>query len=143
MANYKADDIRTIALVGHEVAGKTSLADALLFKAKAVERRGTDPELAGALREALDKSSPASESGTEGAERQRLQRQLSVTHEKLVRTRAKLEVSRTKTREIAERNRLLTARFSARRYVLVDTFVGLARRIPGIESLVRREGKGD
>ena len=34
------DDIHTIALVGHEVAGKTSLADALLFKAKAVERRG-------------------------------------------------------------------------------------------------------
>ena len=40
MANYRTDDIRTIALVGHEVAGKTSLADALLFKAKAVERRG-------------------------------------------------------------------------------------------------------
>src|SRR5437867_2621773 len=40
MASYKVDDIRTVALVGHEVAGKTSLADALLFKAKAVERRG-------------------------------------------------------------------------------------------------------
>jgi elongation factor G len=34
------DDIRTVALVGHEVAGKTSLSDALLFKGKAVERRG-------------------------------------------------------------------------------------------------------
>src|SRR6266404_6388729 len=40
MATYRVDDIRTVALVGHEVAGKTSLADALLFKAKAVERRG-------------------------------------------------------------------------------------------------------
>ena len=38
---HHVDDIRTVALVGHEVAGKTSLADALLFKAKAVERRGS------------------------------------------------------------------------------------------------------
>ena len=38
---YSVDDVRTIALVGHEVAGKTSLADALLFKAHAVERRGS------------------------------------------------------------------------------------------------------
>ena len=41
MASYKADDIRTVALVGHEQAGKTSLADALLFKAKATDRRGS------------------------------------------------------------------------------------------------------
>src|SRR6266478_2818079 len=41
MAKFKVDDIRTVALVGHEVAGKTSLADALLFKAKAVDRRGS------------------------------------------------------------------------------------------------------
>src|SRR3954471_17115577 len=40
MANYRAEDIRTVALVGHEQAGKTSLADALLFKAKATDRRG-------------------------------------------------------------------------------------------------------
>jgi elongation factor G len=40
MANYRADDIRTVALVGHEQAGKTSLADAILFKAKATDRRG-------------------------------------------------------------------------------------------------------
>src|SRR5437763_10690314 len=38
---HQVDDIRTVALVGHEAAGKTSLADALLFKAKAVERRGS------------------------------------------------------------------------------------------------------
>ncbi|MBI2805825.1 MAG: elongation factor G [Planctomycetes bacterium] len=37
---HRVEDIRTVALVGHEVTGKTSLADALLFKAKAVDRRG-------------------------------------------------------------------------------------------------------
>src|SRR5712675_181157 len=40
MAKYQVADIRNIALVGHGASGKTSLADALLFKAKAVERRG-------------------------------------------------------------------------------------------------------
>src|SRR4051794_36242107 len=38
---HKVTDIRNVALVGHEAVGKTSLADALLFKAKAVERRGS------------------------------------------------------------------------------------------------------
>ena len=41
MSHHRVEDIRSIALVGHEVAGKTSLADALLFKAKAAERRGS------------------------------------------------------------------------------------------------------
>src|SRR5262249_30724732 len=41
MAKYKVDDIRTIALAGHGASGKTSLADALLFAAKAVDRRGS------------------------------------------------------------------------------------------------------
>jgi elongation factor G len=41
MATYRVEDIRTVALAGHEIAGKTSLADALLFKAKAVDRRGS------------------------------------------------------------------------------------------------------
>jgi elongation factor G len=41
MAKYTTNDIRNIALVGHGAAGKTSLADALLFKAKAVDRRGS------------------------------------------------------------------------------------------------------
>src|SRR5712692_8639107 len=39
MAKYRTEDIRNIALVGHGAAGKTSLADALLFKAAAVDRR--------------------------------------------------------------------------------------------------------
>src|SRR5260370_11581321 len=41
MAKHKVEDIRNIALVGHGAAGKTSLADTLLFQAKAVERRGS------------------------------------------------------------------------------------------------------
>ena len=41
MAKYKVEDIRNVALVGHEVAGKTSLVDALLWKAKAVDRKGS------------------------------------------------------------------------------------------------------
>lgn len=41
MAKHKVEDIRNVALVGHEVAGKTTLADDLLFKAKAVDRRGS------------------------------------------------------------------------------------------------------
>jgi elongation factor G len=35
------ENVRDIALVGHRAAGKTSLADALLFEAKAVERMGS------------------------------------------------------------------------------------------------------
>jgi elongation factor G len=41
MAKYHVADIRNIALVGHGAAGKTSLADALLFAAKAVDRHGS------------------------------------------------------------------------------------------------------
>jgi elongation factor G len=41
MAKYHVADIRNIALVGHGAAGKTSLADALLYAAKAVDRHGS------------------------------------------------------------------------------------------------------
>lgn len=40
MARYAIDDVRDIALVGHRASGKTSLADALLFEAHAVDRLG-------------------------------------------------------------------------------------------------------
>jgi elongation factor G len=41
MAKHRVEDIRNIALAGHRASGKTSLADALLFQAKAVDRRGS------------------------------------------------------------------------------------------------------
>ncbi len=44
MAKYKVEDIRNIAIVGHATAGKTTLTDALLFKAGAVERMGSVDE---------------------------------------------------------------------------------------------------
>ncbi|HLW68110.1 MAG TPA: elongation factor G [Gemmataceae bacterium] len=44
MSKHKVEDIRNIALVGHRAAGKTTLADAMLFKAGAVDRRGSVDE---------------------------------------------------------------------------------------------------
>ncbi len=41
MSKYKVEDIHNLALVGHRAAGKTTLADSLLFKAGAVERKGS------------------------------------------------------------------------------------------------------
>src|SRR6516225_2632905 len=38
---HKVEDIRNIGLFGHGASGKTSLADSLLFKAGAVDRRGS------------------------------------------------------------------------------------------------------
>src|SRR5205085_11507274 len=38
---HHVDDLRDIALVGHRASGKTSLADALLFEAHAVDRLGS------------------------------------------------------------------------------------------------------
>ncbi|MFO0802953.1 MAG: elongation factor G [Gemmataceae bacterium] len=38
---HLVENVRDIALVGHRAAGKTSLADALLFEAKAVDRMGS------------------------------------------------------------------------------------------------------
>src|SRR3990172_6255198 len=44
MAKYDTKDIRNIAFVGHSDSGKTTLADALLFRAKAVGRVGSIEE---------------------------------------------------------------------------------------------------
>src|SRR6516225_201985 len=41
MAKYRVEDIRNIALVGHGAAGKATLADTLLFKGGAFDRRGS------------------------------------------------------------------------------------------------------
>ncbi|MBI2901172.1 MAG: elongation factor G [Planctomycetes bacterium] len=41
MAKYQTQDIRNFVLVGHGSSGKTALADALLFKGKAVNRLGS------------------------------------------------------------------------------------------------------
>jgi elongation factor G len=41
MSTHHVDDVRDIAIVGHRAAGKTSLADALLFEAHAVDRLGS------------------------------------------------------------------------------------------------------
>ena len=41
MGRHLVEDVRDIALVGHRAAGKTSLADALLYEARAVDRLGS------------------------------------------------------------------------------------------------------
>ena len=50
----KINQTRTIALVGHGGAGKTSLAEAMLFDAKAVDRRADRHERAVETRTALE-----------------------------------------------------------------------------------------
>jgi len=40
MKNYSTSKIRNLALVGHSASGKTSLAEALLYKTGAVEKKG-------------------------------------------------------------------------------------------------------
>jgi elongation factor G len=38
---YETKDIRNVALLGHPGCGKTTLAEAMLFEADAIKRRGT------------------------------------------------------------------------------------------------------
>lgn len=38
--NYSAKDVRNVAIVGHSGAGKTSLAEAILFNGKSIDRLG-------------------------------------------------------------------------------------------------------
>ncbi|HRR90307.1 MAG TPA: GTP-binding protein, partial [Eubacteriales bacterium] len=41
MKNFDSDSIRNIALIGHSGEGKTSLAEAVLFNAKSIDRMGS------------------------------------------------------------------------------------------------------
>ncbi len=41
MSKHRTEDIRNLSLAGHGASGKTSVADALLYQAKAVDRRGS------------------------------------------------------------------------------------------------------
>src|SRR5260221_2727017 len=41
MSSHRVEDIRNIGLFGHGASGKTTIADSLLFKSGAVERRGS------------------------------------------------------------------------------------------------------
>jgi elongation factor G len=38
MKTYQSDKIRNLALIGHSGEGKTSLAEAMLFSAKVIDR---------------------------------------------------------------------------------------------------------
>ena len=44
MKEYASEDIRNVALTGHQGAGKTSLVEALLFNTEAINRLGTVEE---------------------------------------------------------------------------------------------------
>ncbi len=115
----------------------------------ALERLGTDPELARSLSEAL-KRQGSRDTRNERAESRRLQRQLSLAQKKLARIQGKLkasrrnaQISRAKSESLAEYNRLLTARYSQRRYKLADTLAGFALRIQGIVKSMRRKSNAD
>ena len=108
-----------------------------------LERLGTEPELALALKEALDKSSGTDETQTDDTERRRLHQQLSLTRKDLERTRAELRVSRARSEHLAQRNRSLVARYTALRYRVVGALVGVALRMPGMGKLVRSRSAAD
>jgi hypothetical protein len=113
---------------------------------KVLEHRGTESELARTLAEVLDKNSEVGDAQTVHTERHDLHEQLMRAREELVRTRAKLEASRraidrsrAQSKRLAQRNRQLVARYSGRRYALVDSLIGKVHQIPGIGNLVRRK----
>ena len=44
MGKISSDKIRNVAIIGHSGAGKTSLAEAILFNGKSIDRLGKTPE---------------------------------------------------------------------------------------------------
>ena len=44
MGSYKIEDLRNVSLVAHSDAGKTSLTEAMLFNAGAINRMGSVAE---------------------------------------------------------------------------------------------------
>lgn len=113
---------------------------------RALERPGTDPELARALEESLR----ASEAADLETARQ-LRRRLSLLREELGETRARLKVSRKRTRNLRAKTRVPETgsgkpegrngppadHHPALRYRIADAVVGTALRAPGIRHLAQ------
>jgi translation elongation factor EF-G len=59
MANYSTESIRAVALVGHGGAGKTTLAEALLFKAGAIAAKAASKRAAASATSTRRKNPPA------------------------------------------------------------------------------------
>ncbi len=131
---------------------------------KALERKGTQPELMRTIAEVLDRDAQTNEVMAERAERIHLERELSLAHRRLEQARARLEASResaqrSKTKaqraqakaqrlqkrgeRLAEHNRLLTARLSGRCYKLADTLAALAARTPVLGTLIQRKSTSE
>ncbi len=136
----------------------------VLQSLRALERRGTEPELKRTIAEVLDRYPQTNGVMAERAERLHLQKELSLAQRRLEQTRARLETSRevsqrsqTKAQRaqaraqrlqerierLAEHNRLLTARLSGRRYRLADTLATVAARTPVLGKLIQRNNTAE
>jgi hypothetical protein len=111
---------------------------------RALDRLGTEPELARALEKSIATSTRAEPNWDS------LHRQLSLAHKELEQTRAKLEASKkraqrlkARSERLAEHSSLLTARYSARRYKFADAVVRMVLRVPKVGKLVRRGGTAE
>lgn len=101
---------------------------------KALERLGTEPELARVLAQALDKPS------TSEARAERAEEENERAKRELKQARANLAELRTRNQGLEQHCSQLTTHYSSRRYRLADTLTNNALRIPGVGKLVRRKG---
>lgn len=103
-------------------------------------RLESEPELARALAEAMSKGLRRSEAPVEhGGEQEHLQGQLPHPY-----AQVDMELNRLRVELVAARTelaaaRMEAARYSARRYKLVDTLTDNVLRIPGVGKLLRRK----